>query len=84
MDNLIERLLTACLSGYELAVSGENGNEFPGWHERREVPRRRVRVCCRLKFSAPWNDAEYRCDLEHESCLLVTVACLICIWEVPD
>jgi len=29
MNNLIERLLTARLSGYELALSGENGNEFP-------------------------------------------------------
>jgi hypothetical protein len=30
MNNLIERLLTALLSGHELALSGENGNEFPG------------------------------------------------------
>jgi hypothetical protein len=48
------------------------------------MPRRPVRVCCRLKFSAAWNDAEHSCGLGHELCLLVTVACLIFIWEVPD
>jgi len=30
MNNLIARLLTTFLSGYELTLSGENGNEFPG------------------------------------------------------
>jgi hypothetical protein len=84
MNNSMESPLTALLSGYEVALSGENGNEFPGCTLRREIPRRPVRVCCCLKFSAPWNDAELSCGLEHESCFLVIVACVICVWEVPD